>query len=107
MKNFLVLSSVTLPVKRILSKPHIGRSPSSNLHTNVNLSHSPVTGRSLLKVQRNSHKPLYDSNHHIRVSPVKCCYQHYQKSLCVFKYILFENVADFGLFFTTSVSVCS
>nr|AAO91665.1 methyl-CpG binding protein 3b [Tetraodon fluviatilis] len=61
--------SVTLPVKRILSKPHIGRSPSSNLHTNATLSHSPVAGRSLLKVQRNSHKPLYDSNHHIRAKP--------------------------------------
>lgn len=63
-------SSVTLPVKRILSKPHIGRSPSSNLHTNVSLGHSPVAGRSLLKVQRSGHKPLYESNHHIRVSPV-------------------------------------
>lgn len=67
---FVAPSSVTLPVKRILSKPHIGRSPSSNLHTNVTLSHSPVAGRSLLKVQRSSHKPLYESNHHIRVSPV-------------------------------------
>lgn len=79
----LVVSfSVALPVKRILSKPHIGRSPSSNLHTNVTLGHSPAAGRSLLKVQRNSHKPLYDSNNHIRVSAVKLS--------CVF-----ENVAWF------------
>lgn len=61
----IVLSSVTIPVKRILNKPQIVRSLGSSFQTNVSLSHSPVAGRSL---QRSRHKPLYDANHQIRVS---------------------------------------
>ncbi|XP_039998994.1 methyl-CpG-binding domain protein 3a [Xiphias gladius] len=55
----------SLPVKCILNKPQIVRGLGSNLHTDVNASHSWA---GLTKVQRSRHKHLY-INHQIRAKP--------------------------------------
>jgi len=59
------LSSV--PIKRILNKPQIVRSLGSNLHPDVNASHSRAGWSLLSKVQRSRHKNLYEVNHQNRV----------------------------------------
>ncbi|KAL7386769.1 hypothetical protein ABVT39_013274 [Epinephelus coioides] len=58
-----------VPVKRILNKPQIVRTLGSNLHTDVNASHSRGGWSLLTKVQRSRHKHLYDINHQIRAKP--------------------------------------
>lgn len=58
-----------VPVKRILNKPQIVRTLGSNLHTDVNASHSRAGWSLLTKVQRSRHKHHYDTNHQIRTKP--------------------------------------
>eukprot|EP00064_Thunnus_orientalis_P009516 superscaffoldBa00001214_g9540 len=59
----------SVPVKRFLNKPQIVRGLGSNLHTDVNASHSRPGRLLLTKVQRSRHKHPHDINHQIRAKP--------------------------------------
>ncbi|XP_026231207.1 methyl-CpG-binding domain protein 3a [Anabas testudineus] len=59
----------SVPVKHILNKPQIVRGLGSNLHTDVNSSHSRA-GRLLpTKVHHSRNKHLYNTNYHMKAKP--------------------------------------